>query len=49
MTITIVEQAKKELEQEYFRQKVENAKARLKRPWWVRFFPFKITFKIERR
>lgn len=45
----IREQAAKELAEEKFRLAVEVEKARLKRPWWLKVWPWKITFRIERR
>lgn len=41
-TEEFIKQAKRELAEERFRQKVEEVKARLRRPWWVKLFPWKI-------
>jgi hypothetical protein len=46
----IIEQARRELEEERYRQRVEETKNRLRaqagRPWWQRVFPWRI--RIER-
>ncbi len=41
--------AKEELREEKFRDDVECQKEWLKRPWWVRLFPWRIRLVIERR
>ncbi len=46
----IKELAEKELREEKIRHEVEIYKAKLRaRPWWDRLFPWKFTFRIERR
>lgn len=45
----IEQKAKQELEQEKFRQAVDACKEKLKRPWHVKIFPWRISVKINFR
>jgi hypothetical protein len=38
-----------ELRKEKFQEEVQKCKERLKRPWYTRIFPWKLTIKIERK
>lgn len=38
-----------EIQKEEFQEKVQKCKERLKRPWYTRIFPWKLTIKIERK
>lgn len=38
-----------ELQAEQFRKAVDEVKEKLKRPWWIRLFPWRVTIKIERK
>ena len=47
----VLKKAKAEIAEEDFRAAVNLEKARLRRPWWIRLFPWKIRLSliIERR
>lgn len=49
MTPEVEAQAKKEIQEEQFRLAVEERKRWIRRPWYVRLFPWRVRILIERR
>lgn len=45
----IQQRAREELTRELVREKVEELKKRLRRPWWVRLFPWRVKILLIRR
>ena len=42
----VIETARREVEQENFRQLVEQKKIQLRWPWWKKLFPYKIKIQV---